>query len=135
MLGTRPRVRMTAPLKSIEATGIAAVMADIGRRGRAAARTLALSPTAQRDKALGAMAQAIRDNEAAVLSANAEDVAEAKTAGATSAFIDRLALDEKRVDAMADGIAVVRDLADPVGTVTESWIRPNGSAKIGRAHV
>src|SRR5438270_713248 len=117
---------MTAPLKSIEATGIAAVMADIGRRGRAAARTLALSLTAQRNKALGAMAQAIRDNEAAVLSANAEDVAEAKTAGATSAFIDRLALDETRVDAMADGIAVVRDLADPVGTVTESWIRPNG---------
>jgi len=116
---------MTA-LKSIEGTGIAAVMHDIGRRTKGAARTLALSPAARRDKALGAMAQAIRDSEAAILAANAEDVAEAKAAGATSAFIDRLSLDPKRVAAMADGIAVVRDLKDPVGTVMESWTRPNG---------
>src|SRR5206468_927281 len=47
-------------------------------------------------------------------------------AGATTAFIDRLALDAKRVAAMADGIAVVRELADPVGAVTERWTRPNG---------
>jgi len=117
---------MTAPLKSIEGTGIAAAMADIGRRAKAAARTLALSPRAQRDAALSAMAQNIRGSEAAILAANAEDVAEAKASGATSAFLDRLSLDAKRVAAMADGIAVVRDLADPVGTVTESWTRPNG---------
>jgi glutamate-5-semialdehyde dehydrogenase len=117
---------MTAPLKSIEGTGIAAAMADIGRRAKAAARTLALSPAAQRNQALGAMAQAIRASEAAILAANAEDVAEAKASGATSAFIDRLALDAKRVSAMAEGIAVVRDLADPVGAVTERWSRPNG---------
>ena len=101
-------------------------MADIGRRAKAAARTLALSPAAQRDKALGAMAQAIRDSEAGILAANAEDVAEAKSGGATPAFLDRLSLDVKRVAAMADGIAVVRDLADPVGAVMESWTRPNG---------
>jgi glutamate-5-semialdehyde dehydrogenase len=117
---------MTAPLKSIEGTSIADAMADIGRRGKAAARQLALSATARRDKALAAMAQAIRASEAGILAANAEDVAEAKAAGATSAFVDRLALDEKRVTAMADGIEVVRKLADPVGTVTESWTRPNG---------
>ncbi len=117
---------MSAPLKSIEGTGIAAAMADIGRRARAAARTLALSPTARRDKALSAMARAIRDSEAGILAANAEDVAEAKGSGATSAFIDRLALDEKRVAAMADGIETVRDLADPVGAVMDSWTRPNG---------
>ncbi len=117
---------MTAPLKSIEGTGIAAAMADIGRRAKAAARTLALSPAAQRNQALGAMAQAIRASEAAILAANAEDVAEAKSSGATPAFIDRLALDTKRVSAMAEGIAVVRDLADPVGAVTERWTRPNG---------
>src|SRR5262249_10762658 len=46
--------------------------------------------------------------------------------GATSAFLDRLALDEKRVAAMADGVDVVRALPDPVGKVTESWTRPNG---------
>jgi glutamate-5-semialdehyde dehydrogenase len=117
---------MSAPLKSIEGTGIAAAMADIGRRARAAARTLALSPTARRDKALSAMARAIRDSEAGFLAANAEDVADAKGSGATSAFIDRLALDEKRVAAMADGIETVRDLADPVGAVMDSWTRPNG---------
>src|SRR5688572_16335016 len=117
---------MSAPLKSIEGTGIAAAMADIGRRAKGAARTLALSPAAQRDKVLSAMARAIRDSEAAILGANAEDVAEAKASGATSAFIDRLSLDAKRVAAMADGIEIVRDLADPVGAVTESWTRPNG---------
>ena len=117
---------MTAPLKSIEGTGIAAAMAAIGRRAKAAARTLALSPRARRDAALSAMAQNIRGSEAAILAANAEDVAEAQASGATSAFLDRLSLDAKRVAAMADGIAVVRDLADPVGTVTESWTRPNG---------
>jgi glutamate-5-semialdehyde dehydrogenase len=117
---------MTAPLKSIEGTGIATAMADIGRRAKAAARTLALSPRAQRNAALSAMTQQIRDSEAAILAANAEDIAEAKASGATSAFLDRLSLDAKRVAAMADGIDIVRDLADPVGAVTESWTRPNG---------
>ena len=117
---------MNAPLKSIEGTGIAAAMADLGRRARGAARGLALSPAAQRDKALDAMAQAIRLNEAAILSANAEDIAEAKTNGTTAAFLDRLMLTPKGVAAMADGIEVVRDLKDPVGAITESWTRPNG---------
>jgi glutamate-5-semialdehyde dehydrogenase len=117
---------MNASLKSIEGTGIATAMADLGRRARGGARALALSPAAQRDRALGAMAQAIRANEAAILSANAEDVAEAKSNGTTAAFLDRLSLDSNRVAGMADGIAVVRDLADPVGAVMESWTRPNG---------
>jgi len=117
---------MNAPLKTIESAGIATVMADLGRRAKGAARALALSPTAQRDKALRAMAQAIHDGEAAILAANAEDVAEAKASGATVAFLDRLSLDGKRVAAMADGIEVVRGLKDPVGAVMESWTRPNG---------
>src|ERR1043166_3086292 len=118
---------MNAPLKASEGTSdIAAVMRDIGARARGAARTLALSSGVQRDKALAAMAQAIRDSEAGILAANAEDAAEAKASGATSAFLDRLSLDGKRVAAMADGITTVRDLADPVGAVTESWTRPNG---------
>jgi glutamate-5-semialdehyde dehydrogenase len=117
---------MTAPLKSIEGTGIAAAMADIGRRARSAARTLALSPAAQRDKALSAMARAISDSETAILSANAEDVAEVKAAGTNAAFLDRLTLTPKIVAGMASGIEIVRDLADPVGAVTESWTRPNG---------
>src|SRR5439155_13913 len=60
------------------------------------------------------------------LAPNAEDMAEAKASGATAAFLDRLALDERRVAAMADGLDVVRALPDPVGTVTERWTRPNG---------
>jgi glutamate-5-semialdehyde dehydrogenase len=118
---------MTAPFKTIEATGdIAALMRDIGEEARRAARVLALAPTAQKDKALATMAEAIRASEAAILSANAEDLAEAKAASETNAFLDRLALDGKRVAAMAAGIDVVRALADPVGAVTESWTRPNG---------
>jgi glutamate-5-semialdehyde dehydrogenase len=118
---------MIAPLKSIEGTGdLAATMAEIGRAARAAARLLALAPGAQKDKALKAMAAAIRAQKAAILAANAEDVAEAKAAGVTAAFLDRLALSEARVEAMAAGIEVVARLKDPVGAVTETWTRPNG---------
>src|ERR1043165_5635912 len=81
---------MTAPLKSIEGTSIADAMADIGRRAKGAARVLALSPAAQRDAALAAMAKSIRDSEAGILGANAEDVTEAKATGANAAFLDRL---------------------------------------------
>jgi glutamate-5-semialdehyde dehydrogenase len=117
---------MTAPLKSIEGTSIADAMADIGRRARGAARTLALSPAAQRDKALSAMARAIRDSEAGILAANAEDVADVKAAGTNAAFLDRLTLTPKGVASMASGIETVRDLNDPIGAVMESWTRPNG---------
>ncbi len=118
---------MNAPLKSIETTSdIAAVMADIGIRARAAARVLALAPTAQKDEALAAMASAIRAQAADILAANAEDVAEAKANGTTAAFLDRLDVDARRVTAMADGIDVVRALPDPVSTVMEAWTRPNG---------
>ena len=117
---------MSAPLKSIEGTGIAAAMADIGRSAKGAARTLGLSPAAQRDQALAAMADAIRARATAILSANGEDVAEAEASGANAAFLDRLTLTPKGVAAMADGIEIVHSLADPVGAVTESWTRPNG---------
>src|SRR5215212_3070712 len=117
---------MSAPLKSIEGTGIAAAMADIGRSAKGAARTLGLSPAAQRDQALAAMADAIRARATAILSANGEDVAEAEASGANAAFLDRLTLTPKGVAAMADGIEIVRSLADPVGALMDSWTRPNG---------
>ena len=118
---------MSAPLKSIEGTGdIAAVMADIGRQGRLAARALALAPTAQKDRALELMAAAVKAEKARILAANAEDIAEARKAGVTGAFLDRLALDEGRIAAIAAAIEAVRALKDPVGVVTESWTRPNG---------
>jgi glutamate-5-semialdehyde dehydrogenase len=117
---------MAAPLKTVEGSDIAALMHAIGREAKSAARVLALAPTAQKDQALAAMAEALRRRKADILAANAQDVAEAKAAGATAAFVDRLALDDKRVAATAEGLDTVRALADPVGAVTERWTRPNG---------
>jgi glutamate-5-semialdehyde dehydrogenase len=123
---------MSAPLKTIQSPSVgdvddlAATMREIGRRARVAARPLALAPVAQKDAALGAMARAIRAGKTDILEANREDVAEAKAGRATPAFIDRLALDDKRVEAMANSIDVVRGLADPVGRVIDAWTRPNG---------
>ncbi|HUI94806.1 MAG TPA: glutamate-5-semialdehyde dehydrogenase [Xanthobacteraceae bacterium] len=118
---------MTAPLKAVEKTGdIAGAMAEIGRRAKTAARRLALASTADKDRALAAMATAIRAARGDILAANRDDIAEAKTQGATVAFVDRLMLDEKRVIAMADAVETVARLADPVGTVMDAWTRPNG---------
>jgi glutamate-5-semialdehyde dehydrogenase len=118
---------MTAPLKAIDGSAdLTALMAELATRARAAARALALASPDQKNNALQAMERAIRGNAPQILAANAEDVAEARAAGASPAFIDRLALTEARINAMADGIATVREIADPVGVVTESWQRPNG---------
>src|ERR1700727_864031 len=122
---------MNAPLKAIDGQGkvaskLEAAMRDIGRNARKAARALALAPAAQKNRALAAMAKAIHGSAAAILAANREDLAEAKSAGATAAFLDRLTLDAARIEAMAGGLDVIRKLKDPVGTVLASWRRPNG---------
>ena len=126
---------MNAPLTALDgssarssagSTPLAATMRQVGRDARAATRTLALAPSAQKNRALAAMAKAIRAASPAILAANAQDREEAKAAGATSAFLDRLALDRGRVLAMAEGIDVIRKLKDPVGAVMASWRRPNG---------
>ena len=127
---------MNAPLTTLESSrgrasanggaDLAATMRQLGRDARTAARALALAPTAQKNRALAAMAKAIRAGCAAILAANAQDREDAKAAGATPAFLDRLALDRARVTAMADGIDVIRKLKDPVGTIMASWRRPNG---------
>src|ERR1700737_477844 len=118
---------MSAPLKAIDGNAdLPALMTELAARARAAARVLALASPEQKNHALEAMERATRANSAAILAANAEDVAEVRANGATSAFVDRLTLTPSRVDAMADGIATVRAIPDPVGVVTESWQRPNG---------
>jgi glutamate-5-semialdehyde dehydrogenase len=115
------------PLPVIEKpTDIAAAMLDLGRRARQASRALALASAARKDAALTAMAQAIRRASADVLLANAEDLLQARAAGATPAFLDRLSLDDQRVEAMAVGMEIVARLPDPVGTVMRAWSRPNG---------
>jgi glutamate-5-semialdehyde dehydrogenase len=115
----------SAPVTT-SATELAATMREIGRRARAAGRVLALAPTEAKNKALRAMAAAIRAGSADILAANAEDIAEAKADGTTAAFLDRLMLDAKRVEAMAAGVEVVAELPDPVGTIMDAWTRPNG---------
>ncbi|HWN79749.1 MAG TPA: glutamate-5-semialdehyde dehydrogenase, partial [Bradyrhizobium sp.] len=118
---------MSAPLKAIDGNAdLPAMMTELARNARTAARTLALASAEQKNRALAAMERAIRANASAILTANAEDVAEVLAGGASSAFIDRLTLTRARIDAMADGIATVREIPDPIGVVTESWQRPNG---------
>jgi glutamate-5-semialdehyde dehydrogenase len=118
---------MTTALKAIDGTAdLPALMTELVKGARAAARVLALAPAEQKNAALAAIERAIRANAAKILAANAEDVAEARAGGTTSAFLDRLTLTQSRVDAMAEGVAIVRGIADPVGAVTESWQRPNG---------
>ena len=84
--------------------------------------------------ALEAAAKELRASAKTVLRANADDVAEAKSAGLSSAMIDRLALNEKRIEATAAGLEVVAALEDPVGQTIASWERPNG-LKISRVRV
>jgi glutamate-5-semialdehyde dehydrogenase len=118
---------MNAPLKAVGNSGkLEATMRDLGREARKAAHTLALAPAAQKNHALSAMAKAIRRTRSAILAANAEDLADAKSAGTTGALLDRLTLDPARVEAVAAGLDVIRKLKDPVGTILASWRRPNG---------
>jgi glutamate-5-semialdehyde dehydrogenase len=118
---------MNAPLKALTgSTRLEVTMRNLGREARAAARVLALAPAAQKNRALAAMAKAIRSSRSAILAANDQDVAEAKAAGASAAFVDRLALRPASIEAVAAGLEAIRKLKDPVGTVMASWRRPNG---------
>ncbi|MBZ9796130.1 glutamate-5-semialdehyde dehydrogenase [Mesorhizobium sp. ES1-4] len=103
-----------------------ALMADIGRRARAAARPLAIAPAAAKNAALLAMADAIIAREQDILDANAIDVLNGKQSGLSVSFMDRLKLNPARIRAMADGIREVAALKDPVGDVIAAWERPNG---------
>ena len=124
---TEAETAMTASLKAVDGSAdLPTLMTGLAVCARAAARALALAPPEQKNLALDAMARAIRADAPAILAANAEDVAEARAGGETAAFIDRLTLTPARITAMADGIAIVRDIADPIGVVTERWQRPNG---------
>jgi glutamate-5-semialdehyde dehydrogenase len=99
---------------------------DAARRARVAAQDLAVRSRAEKDAALNAMADALLANEAAILEANAADVARAAEAGTSEAMIDRLRLDPKRVAAMAAGLRDVAGLADPVGEVVRGSTLANG---------
>ncbi|MGQ0672681.1 MAG: glutamate-5-semialdehyde dehydrogenase [Hyphomicrobium sp.] len=101
-------------------------MLGIGRRARAAARELALAPTEAKNAALVAAARCLRVDAADVLAANASDVAAARSTGMAAAFVDRLTLNEDRIEAIARGLEDIGKLPDPVGSVLAEWTRPNG---------
>ncbi len=105
---------------------IAALMADIGRRARAAARPLAVATAERKYAALVGMAQALGRREREILDANAVDMANGEESGLTASFLDRLKLTPARIRAMADGIRAIAELRDPVGEVIAAWERPNG---------
>jgi glutamate-5-semialdehyde dehydrogenase len=99
-----------------------------------AAERLALASSAAKDRALSAAATAVRAQAGAILAANAEDLREAQAAGLGAAMLDRLRLDERRVEAMARGLEEIVALPDPVGAVIAAWTRPNG-LRISRVRV
>jgi glutamate-5-semialdehyde dehydrogenase len=105
---------------------IAAMMADIGARARAAAAGLAFAPSAAKDTALNAAADAILAGKAAILEANAKDMEFGRKKGLTSAMLDRLLLTPERIKAMAEGLRSVAAQSDPVGEVIAEWDMPSG---------
>lgn len=109
-----------------ETGDVKALMQDIGKRARAAARALGLAESAQKTNALEAAAKAIRASKAKILEANAKDIAAAKQQNISTAFLDRLTLTDKSIDAIAAGVEQVALLPDPVGEVIADWEQPNG---------
>jgi glutamate-5-semialdehyde dehydrogenase len=105
---------------------IAVLMDGIGRAAVDAARALSQATTAQKNAALTAAAAHIRSQAPAILAANKIDLQQAKDRGLSGAMLDRLLLDEKRVESMAKGIEDIIALADPIGVTTAEWTRPNG---------
>jgi glutamate-5-semialdehyde dehydrogenase len=104
----------------------ATLMAEIGRKARAASRPLATASAERKHAALIAMAHALQRQEQAILDANAIDMANGEEAGLSPAMMDRLKLTSDRVRAMADGVRAIAELRDPVGEVIAEWDRPNG---------
>src|SRR4051794_12202212 len=104
----------------------------LGGAAKRAAATLALVSPEKKVEALKAMAQAIRAQSAAILAANAEDIKAARDL--SPALLDRLKLDEKRIEAMAKGLEEIAVQPDPVGRTLAEWDRPNG-LKIARISV
>ena len=112
--------------QSQPASDIAAIMAEIGIRARAAAAALARTGSGQRGHALSRSAALIEERAAEILIANGRDMAAAQSRGLSRAMLDRLRLDEDRVRSMAAGVREIVALPDPVGQVMAEWTRPNG---------
>ena len=107
-------------------TNTEALMDGLGTAARTAAHALALASSETKDLALREAAKALRRETRTILEANARDVDAARATGRPASFVDRLALTDARVDAIAKGLEEIAALADPVGSVLADWTRPNG---------
>ena len=105
---------------------LTALMTRIGDDAAAAAGALSRAGRAAKDAALRAAAGELRARSGQILSDNAADLGDARNASASAALLDRLGLDEARIEAMARGLEDIAALPDPIGTVTAEWQRPNG---------
>ena len=119
---------------ALEQQSIAVAMNALGKAARAAAAVLARTDAGRRDEALRRAADAIRSQSNAILAANSQDMRGAEEKGLTGAMLDRLALNEERIESMAQGLESVVDLPDPLGQILAEWERPNG-LKIQRVSV
>ena len=107
-------------------SNIPELMRAIGQQARRAARVLATATTQQKNAALRAGAKRLRESGALILAANAADMQDAQAKQLSAALLDRLRLDAGRVDAMAQGLEAIAELADPIGNRLAQWSRPNG---------
>jgi glutamate-5-semialdehyde dehydrogenase len=103
-----------------------ATMIELGKAAQAAMRELGSVPTEAKNKALIESARSIRGARQALLGANAKDMAAAKENGTQGAMLDRLMLDDARIEGMAAGLEAIASLDDPVGAIMAEWDRPNG---------
>jgi glutamate-5-semialdehyde dehydrogenase len=105
---------------------VGAIMTELGKAAVAAQASLAQATTAQKNKALLAAARLVRERTPQILAANREDMEAARRKGLSSAMLDRLRLDERRLESIARGLEDIAMLPDPIGTVMAEWTRPNG---------
>ncbi len=117
---------MTSTDAASALTDIAALMHDIGKRAHAAARVLAFASTEAKNRALGVAAERIDATRADIMDANRADIAAARANGASDSFIDRLALNDARIDGIITALNDIAVFPDPVGAVMAEWDRPNG---------
>lgn len=111
---------------SSQTENIALVMDELGRAARLAAAELSMTTGEQRDNALRRAAVEIRARSSTILEANEKDMESAQAHGLNAAMLDRLALDDSRVEAIACGLETVCELPDPLNKVLAEWDRPNG---------
>jgi len=117
---------MTTGIADKSTTSIEEMMIAIGKSARKAASELASVSEADRNKALQAAANAIRQQKSTIIEANKIDMQSATERGLSAAMLDRLGLDEQRIEGMALSIESIIDLPDPIGKVLAEWQRPNG---------